>query len=113
MSSDTAVLIEAIDTNLRTAEQVTDRLSPQQFNWRSEPGRWSIAQCLGHLNILNALDLGPLEALIKDAQSGGNPHEIRPKIMKVRNEHEGRIEALPSDAQKKQWKEMLGKRLDL
>ncbi len=71
MSSDTAMLIEAIDTNLRTAEQVTDRLSPQQFNWRSEPGRWSIGQCLGHLNILNPLDLGPLEALIKDGQSRG------------------------------------------
>jgi hypothetical protein len=33
--------------------------------------------------------------------------------MKVRREHEGRIEALLSDAQKKQWQEMLGKPLDL
>jgi hypothetical protein len=54
-----------------------------------------------------------IEPLIKEAQSGGNPEEIRPKIMKVRREHEGRIEALLSDAQKKQWKEMLGKPLDL
>jgi hypothetical protein len=28
-------------------------------------------------------------------------------------EHEGRIEALLTNAQKKQWKEMLGKPLDL
>jgi hypothetical protein len=51
--------------------------------------------------------------LIKEAQSGGNPQEILPRIMKVRKEHEGKIEALLSDAQKKQWKELLGKPLDL
>ncbi len=47
--------------------------------------------------------------LIKDAESGGNPQEIRPKIMKIRREHEGRIEALLSDAQQKQWRAILGK----
>jgi spore coat protein H len=54
-----------------------------------------------------------IEPLLKEAQKGGNPEEIRPKVMKIRAEHEGRIEALLSDAQKKQWKEMLGKPLDL
>ena len=39
--------------------------------------------------------------------------EIRPKAMKIRKEHEGKIEALLTDAQKKQWKEMLGKPFDL
>jgi hypothetical protein len=71
MNQDTAVLIEAIDTNLRTAEQVASHLSRQQFNWRSEPGRWSIAQCLGHLNILSVLDLAPLDALISDGHERG------------------------------------------
>ena len=50
-----------------------------------------------------------IEPLIKEAQSGGNPQEIGPKIMKIRREQEGRIEAILSDAQKKQWKKMLGK----
>ncbi|HUY32892.1 MAG TPA: hypothetical protein VMV69_08935 [Pirellulales bacterium] len=54
--------------------------------------------------------VGPL---IKEAQSGGNPEQIRPKVMKLRKEHEDRIEALLTDAQKKQWKEMLGKPLAL
>jgi hypothetical protein len=54
-----------------------------------------------------------IEPLIKEAQSGGNPEEIRPKLMKIRKEHEGKLEALLTDAQKKQWQEMLGKRLDL
>ena len=50
--------------------------------------------------------VGPL---IKEAQSGGNHEEIRSKVMKIRKEHEGKIEAILTDAQKKQWKEMLGK----
>ena len=52
-------------------------------------------------------------ALQKEAQEGGNPQEIMPKMMKLRKEHESKIEALLTDAQKKQWKEMLGKQLDL
>jgi hypothetical protein len=54
-----------------------------------------------------------IEPLMKEAQQGGNPEEIRPRVMKIRAEHVGRIEALLSDAQKKQWKEMLGKALHL
>lgn len=54
-----------------------------------------------------------IEPLIKEAQKGGNPQEIGPKIRKIRKEQEDRIEALLSDAQKKQWKKMLGKPLDL
>ena len=54
-----------------------------------------------------------IEPLIKEVQSGGDPQEIRPKAMKIRKEHQGQIEALLTDAQKKQWKEMLGKPLNL
>jgi len=50
-----------------------------------------------------------VEPLLKEAQAGGKPEEIRPKVLKHREEHVGRIEAILSDAQKKQWKEMLGK----
>lgn len=54
--------------------------------------------------------VGPL---IKEARSGGNPEEIRPKLMKIRKEHEDKLEALLTDTQKKQWKEMLGAPLAL
>ncbi len=53
------------------------------------------------------------EPLLKEAQKGGKPEEIRPKVLQIRREHEGRIEAILSDAQQKQWKAMLGKPLDL
>lgn len=54
--------------------------------------------------------VGPL---IKEAHAGGNPEEIRPKVMKLRKDYESKIEALLTDSQKKQWKEMLGKPLTL
>lgn len=54
--------------------------------------------------------IGPL---VKEAESGGNPEEIRPKVLQIRKEHGGRIEALLSDTQKRQWKNMLGKPFDL
>ena len=54
-----------------------------------------------------------VKPLIEEAESGGNPEEIRPKVMKIRKEHERQIEALLTDAQKEQWKEMLGKPLAL
>jgi hypothetical protein len=50
-----------------------------------------------------------IQPLIKEAESTGKPEEVMPKIMKVRKEQEGKIEALLSDAKKKQWQELLGK----
>jgi hypothetical protein len=54
-----------------------------------------------------------IEPLMKEAQKGGNPEEIRPRVLKIRDEHRGQIENLLSDAQKKQWRKMLGKPLNL
>ena len=54
-----------------------------------------------------------MEPLVKKAEFGGDREEIRLKIMKIRKDHQDSLEALLTDAQKKQWKEMLGKPLDL
>jgi hypothetical protein len=54
-----------------------------------------------------------VEPLVQEAQSGGSPEEIRPKLMKLRKEQEAKIVALLTVAQKKQWQEMLGKPLEL
>ena len=50
-----------------------------------------------------------IQPLIQAAQSGADPQEIMPKIMKVRKDHESKVEAVLSRAQKKQWQKMLGK----
>jgi hypothetical protein len=54
-----------------------------------------------------------VESLLKQARKEARPEEIRPKIMKIRDERMRRIEALLSDAQKNRWKKMLGTPLDL
>lgn len=51
--------------------------------------------------------------LVRQLQSGGNPQEIGPRVMQVRKSHEVKLEAVLTEVQKKQWKEMLGKPLDL
>jgi hypothetical protein len=54
-----------------------------------------------------------IHPLLKEAQSGGNPEEIRPKVIQIRKDHAGKIEALLNESQKKHWKEILGSPLTL
>ena len=54
-----------------------------------------------------------VQALIKEAQSAGKPEEIRPKIEQLRKDHAKKLETVLTDAQKKQWKELLGPPFEL
>ena len=54
-----------------------------------------------------------IQPLIKEAQSGGKPEEIRPRVLKIREEQGKKLEALLTDEQTKKWKDMLGKSFDL
>ena len=51
--------------------------------------------------------------LMEEVRKGGNPDEIRPKVLKLRDDLEGKLEALLTEDQKKQWKEMLGEPVDV
>jgi hypothetical protein len=51
-------------------------------------------------------------ALMAEIKKGANPNEIRPKAFQLRLDLEVQLEALLTDAQKKQWKEMLGQPVD-
>ncbi len=56
-----------------------------------------------------------VEPLIKESKSAGNPEKmekIRLTVIKMRLDCLGKMEALMSDAQKKQWQEMIGKTFD-
>ena len=53
-----------------------------------------------------------LEPLMREAQSGGNPHQIMPRAIKMREDYEKKVEAILTAAQRKQWKEILGKPCD-
>jgi hypothetical protein len=54
-----------------------------------------------------------IKTLMEEIQKGANPDEIRPKVLKDREDLEGKLESLLTDVQKKQWQEMLGKPVDL
>jgi hypothetical protein len=54
-----------------------------------------------------------IEPLIKEAQSGGNPEEIRSRVIKIRKDHEEKIEALMTDSQRERWRAMRGKPVDV
>ena len=64
-------VIAHMKINLGSAETLTRGLSRQQFNWRPEPGRWSVAECIGHLNLINGADLKTLEAAVDAAREKG------------------------------------------
>jgi Spy/CpxP family protein refolding chaperone len=54
------------------------------------------------------------QSLLEELQKDGKlKEEIQPKVIKVRGDLEGKLEALLTDAQRKHWKEMLGKPMDL
>ena len=61
LDPDIAMLVTEIDANLSHAESITQGLSREQFQWRPQPGRWSIGECFAHLNVTNSFALRALE----------------------------------------------------
>src|SRR5262249_46339559 len=57
--------------NVRKAEALCLGLSPAQLNWRPEPGRWSIAENLDHLNVIYRQDLDVINNTIAFARDRG------------------------------------------
>jgi hypothetical protein len=55
----------------REARVVAQGLTRVQFNWRPALGQWSIAECLGHLNILGSEQLAVIDAGIREARTQG------------------------------------------
>jgi hypothetical protein len=77
LDPDLAILVTEIEANLSHLETIVHGLTDAQFNWRPEPGRWSIAECVAHLNIVDGGDLAPIQAAIEEAHarkiSGSGP----------------------------------------
>jgi hypothetical protein len=61
---DLANLIVEIEANASHAESLVQGLSAAQFNWRPQTHQWSVAECLSHLNVVNAADLEPLRQAV-------------------------------------------------
>jgi hypothetical protein len=51
------------------ARDLVAGLTDSQFNWRAAPGRWSIAECLDHLNVTAALYIPVISEGIKEGRA--------------------------------------------
>jgi hypothetical protein len=51
------------------ARRLAGKLSDAQFNWRPKPARWSVGQCLAHLNVANLLSFPEIESKIEEARA--------------------------------------------
>jgi hypothetical protein len=71
LDPDIAMLIIEIDANLSHTESITHRLTREQFQWRPEPGSWSIGECFAHLNLTNSFALRAVEAGIAKGRASG------------------------------------------
>jgi len=62
---------EQLENIKADAVELTATLSDAQFNWRPAPKRWSISECLAHLNTVDGLDLPTLSQEIERGRSAG------------------------------------------
>src|ERR1700693_5799578 len=53
------------------ALELSAPLNDSQFNWRPSPKRWSISECLAHLNILDGLDVPAIRGAIDAGRTSG------------------------------------------
>lgn len=64
-------MLDQLDAIRRDAETVGSGLSDAQFNWQPGPGRWSIGQCLNHLNFGDRLVLPAFDRSIAEGRTAG------------------------------------------
>lgn len=68
-----------IDDSIRAIEEVkvdagelVEPLDAERFNWRAGDGRWSVGQCLQHLNIFgNGTIVPKIDEMLQEAQTRG------------------------------------------
>lgn len=57
------------------ARALTDGLDAGALNWRPEAGRWSVGECLAHLDVTHRFYLGVLPAAIRAGRERGTLSE--------------------------------------
>ncbi len=54
MAFDSAILQQEIIDSCRRAQELASGLTAEQLTLRSDPAKWSIAECIAHLNVTAA-----------------------------------------------------------
>ncbi len=62
---------EQLENIKEDALELTAPLDDAQFNWQPSPKRWSISECLSHLNLANGLDVPVLTEEIERGRAAG------------------------------------------
>ena len=66
-----AKALDEIEAITADAHDLLDPLNDEQFNWRPEAKRWSIGQCIGHLNLVGEMfDTAFKETLARAREEG-------------------------------------------
>ena len=72
------VLVEELDGYRRQFEKIKKDaeillagLSDGQFNWQPAPGRWSMAQCILHLNVTAGIYIPMMDAVMERVRAQG------------------------------------------
>jgi DinB superfamily len=68
LSAELRAQLEQIEAIKRDARELLDGLDDRRLNWRPEPSRWSIAQCLHHIVLSGAGYLPRLGELIETSR---------------------------------------------
>jgi hypothetical protein len=63
--------IEQIDANENAVRSLADRLSEPQAIWRPGPKRWSVVECIDHLNHTTAAYIPAIDEAIERAKEMG------------------------------------------
>jgi len=83
MNYETGSMLRQIDESRQRAHELVSGLTAEQIARRPDPGKWSIAECLAHLNITAAtvqkLMARGIEQAKQEKRFGGGPFSIGPK----------------------------------
>ena len=71
MGFDRPDLEQQLDRSIEAARAVLDGLTLDQVNWRPAPDRWSIGECISHLNVSIRAALPALDRAIETARERG------------------------------------------
>lgn len=74
----------ALKKQVKYMQALTGRLSYQQFNFRPEPGSWSVGECIEHLNLSMCAYIGIMNEVVENATSAGTtPYRKGPLLGRV------------------------------
>ena len=69
LTGELADYLKQIDEIQTDAERLQAGLTDHQFNWRPAPGKWSIAECMSHLEVVGRKHLPRIDEAIEHAHA--------------------------------------------